>query len=100
MQPRQPTTSPSQRVVILGAGPTGLGAGYRLAELGHHNWDIYEASDHVGGLAASFRDPEGFIWDQGGHVMFSHYSYFDDLVERMLRGDYDQHMRQAWVWLH
>ena len=31
--------------------------------------------------------------------MFSHYAYFDDLVEKMLRGDYDQHMREAWVWM-
>jgi protoporphyrinogen oxidase len=32
--------------------------------------------------------------------MFSHYRYFDDLVEKMLRGDYDQHMREAWIWIH
>jgi protoporphyrinogen oxidase len=89
-----------ERVVILGAGPTGLGAAYRLAELGHDRWDIYERAGHVGGLASSYRDPHGFIWDHGGHVMFSHYSYFDDLVEKMLRGDYDQHMREAWVWIH
>ena len=87
------------RVVILGAGPTGLGAAYRLAELAHDDWAIYEATDHVGGLASSFRDEHGFIWDHGGHVMFSHYTYFDDLVEKMLRGDYDEHMREAWVWL-
>jgi protoporphyrinogen oxidase len=90
----------SERIVILGAGPTGLGAAYRLTEIGHDNWVIYEGTDHVGGLAASYRDPHGFIWDHGGHVMFSHYTYFDDLVERMLRGDYDQHMREAWVWLY
>lgn len=88
------------RVVILGAGPTGLGAAHRLAELGHTDWDIYESTDHVGGLASSVRDDNGFIWDHGGHVMFSHYSYFDDLVEKMLRGDYDQHLREAWVWIH
>ena len=86
--------------VILGAGPTGLGTAYRLAELGCSSWEIYERSDHVGGLAASYLDPHGFIWDHGGHVMFSHYSYFDDLVEKTLRGDYDQHMREAWVWIH
>jgi protoporphyrinogen oxidase len=90
----------NDRVVILGAGPTGLGAAYRLAELGHEDWDIFERARHVGGLASSYTDPYGFIWDHGGHVMFSHYSYFDDLVEKMLRGDYDQHLREAWVWIH
>jgi protoporphyrinogen oxidase len=89
----------SNRIVIIGAGPTGLGAAYRLAELGHDDWEIYERDDHVGGLSSSFTDEHGFIWDHGGHVMFSHYSYFDDLVEKMLRGDYDQHMREAWVWM-
>jgi protoporphyrinogen oxidase len=89
----------AERIVVLGAGPTGLGAAYRLAELGHESWDIYESADHVGGLAWSYHDPHGFIWDHGGHVMFSHYSYFDDLVEKMLRGDYDEHLREAWVWM-
>src|SRR5262245_39925193 len=88
------------RIVVLGAGPTGLGAAHRLAELGHEDWEIFERNPHVGGLSSSYRDPHGFIWDHGGHVMFSHYSYFDDLVEKMLRGDYDQHMREAWVWIH
>ena len=53
----------------------------------------------MGGLAASYLDPQGFLWDHGGHVMFSHYQYFDELVEKMLRGDYDQHLREAWVWM-
>jgi protoporphyrinogen oxidase len=89
----------SRRITILGAGPTGLGAAHRLAELDHDDWDIYERADHVGGLAASYLDPQGFLWDHGGHVMFSHYQYFDELVEKMLRGDYDQHLREAWVWM-
>ena len=88
------------QITILGAGPTGLGAAHRLAELGHTEWTILERDDHVGGLAASYHDEHGFIWDHGGHVMFSHYTYFDDLVAKMLRGDYDEHMREAWVWLH
>jgi protoporphyrinogen oxidase len=94
------TARSNAQIVILGAGPTGLGAAHRLAELGHDNWDIFERASHVGGLASSYRDPHGFIWDHGGHVMFSHYSYFDDLVETMLRGDYDQHLREAWIWIH
>ena len=91
---------PSPRIVILGAGPTGLGAAYRLAELGYPDWTIFEGTNHVGGLASSVADSHGFIWDHGGHVMFSHYGYFDELVDKMLRNDFDEHMREAWVWLH
>lgn len=87
------------RIVILGAGPTGLGAAYRLGELGHEDWAIFERSHQVGGLASSVTDEHGFIWDHGGHVMFSHYEYFDSLVEKLLQGDYDEHMREAWVWI-
>jgi protoporphyrinogen oxidase len=89
----------SNRIVILGGGPTGLGAAYRLGEQGHDDWNIYERWEHVGGLASSVTDDRGFIWDHGGHVMFSHYDYFDRLVEKLLQGDYDEHMREAWVWM-
>ncbi len=90
---------PDTRVVILGAGPTGLGAGYRLKELGHSNFRIYERDDHAGGLASSFVDPQGFTWDIGGHVQFSHYRYFDDLMEKALANQWLQHERESWVWI-
>jgi hypothetical protein len=25
--------------------------------------------------------PEGFLFDMGGHVIFSHYQYFDELLD-------------------
>jgi protoporphyrinogen oxidase len=87
------------RIVIIGAGPVGLGAGYRLQELGYRNWAIYDRNAHVGGLASSYRDSAGFTHDIGGHVMFSHYKYFDDLVDRMLGDDYVEHMRESWIWM-
>ena len=87
------------RVVILGAGPTGLGAAYRLQELGHDDWDIYERSDHVGGLASSFTDDKGFTYDIGGHVLFSHYKYFDDLVDKLLGDRFSSLDREAWIWM-
>ncbi len=88
-----------KRIVILGAGPTGLGAAYRLRELSHSNWDIYEASDVLGGLARSYTDEKGFTYDIGGHVMFSHYEYFDRLVDTLLGQDYTKIQREAWVWM-
>jgi protoporphyrinogen oxidase len=88
-----------QKIVILGAGPTGLGAGYRLKELGYRNWAIYERNNYIGGLATSFEDDKGFVYDIGGHVMFSHYKYFDDLVDKLLGTEYTEIMREAWVWM-
>ncbi|SRR5579884_2195262 len=87
------------RIVILGAGPTGLGAAYRLQELGHQDWDIYEQHDYIGGLATSFRDEKGFTYDVGGHVLFSHYKYYDDLVDKLLGGNYTEIMRESWIWM-
>jgi protoporphyrinogen oxidase len=90
---------PEQKIVILGAGPTGLGAAYRLQELGYRNWAIYERNDYIGGLATSFVDSVGFTYDIGGHVMFSHYKYFDNLVDKLLGDNYTEIMREAWVWM-
>jgi protoporphyrinogen oxidase len=86
------------RVLIIGAGPTGLGAAYRLQELGHTDWRIYEASDHVGGLASSV-ESNGFVYDTGGHVLFSHYEYFDRLVEKLLGNDFTEIRRNASIFL-
>jgi protoporphyrinogen oxidase len=88
-----------QRIVIIGAGPTGLGAAYRLRELGYRNWSIYEATDTLGGLARSFTDDRGFTYDIGGHVIASHYEYYDRLVDSLLGDDYTHIQREAWIYL-
>jgi len=91
--------SSEPRIVIVGAGPTGLGAAWRLHERGHTNWQLYEASSHAGGLAASVVDERGFTWDLGGHVLFSHYDYFDAVMNRALGDAWVEHVREAWVWM-
>ena len=84
-------------IVIIGAGPTGLAAGYRLRELGYRNFRILEARNHVGGLASSETSANGFTYDIGGHVLFSHYEYFDRLFDRLLGDDYQELRRDAWI---
>jgi UDP-galactopyranose mutase len=88
-----------KRIVIIGAGPTGLGAGYRLRELGYSNFLILEARDKVGGLASSEKSANGFTYDIGGHVLFSHYEYFDRLFDKLLGNEYQELLRESWVWM-
>lgn len=87
------------RVVIIGAGPTGLGAAWRLTELGHADWMLFEAKDQVGGLAGSVTDSQGFTWDFGCHVLHSHYTYVDALLDHVLGELCLEHAREAWVWM-
>ena len=60
-------------VVILGAGPTGLGAAHMLHLSGFEDWILFEQDTAVGGLSRSYTDNQGYTWDLGGHVFFSHY---------------------------
>jgi protoporphyrinogen oxidase len=57
-------------VAIFGAGITGLAAGRELVRRGY-SVDVYEADDHIGGLASTFKDSDGFIYDNGPRFIFS-----------------------------
>ena len=88
------------KFLIVGSGPTGLGAAYRLKELGVTDYHVIEKENYIGGLATSFVDDKGFTWDVGGHVQFSHYTYFDKLMMAALGEDgWLTHQRESWVWM-
>jgi len=83
---------------ILGAGPTGLGAAYRLVERGETDFEVFERAPRVGGLATSFTDPKGFTWDVSGHIIFSGYPYFNAFLEKMLGKDGLRRIdRESWI---
>jgi protoporphyrinogen oxidase len=87
------------RILVLGAGPTGLGAAWRLTEHGHDDWHLIDGAPQAGGLSMSVVDGAGFTWDLGGHVLFSHYRYFDQLMTQALGDAWFEHEREAWVWM-
>ena len=85
--------------LIIGAGPTGLGAAARAQEKGL-DWQLLEAQPHFGGLSMSFKDDQGFTWDLGGHVQFSHYDTFDRYMDKALGPEgWFTHQRESWVWI-
>nr|XP_039271749.1 uncharacterized protein LOC120346149 [Styela clava] len=68
-------------VMIIGGGPTGIGAAYRLAQHGNRNWILLDAEKHPGGLAGSIKTHEGFRFDHGYKTFCSRYDYLDQLIE-------------------
>ena len=91
-----------QRIVIIGAGPTGLGVAHRLYELGvlqsKTQVVILEQAHQAGGLASSYRDQHGFLWDNGGHVVFSHYPYYDRVLDEAVT-KWERRSRAAYAFM-
>ena len=58
-----------EKVLIIGAGPAGLTAGYELAKRGY-NVTILEKSQDIGGISKTVRY-QGNRMDLGGHRFFS-----------------------------
>ena len=83
--------------LIIGAGPTGLGAAYQLKKLGISSFWVLEAGEKVGGLSASYRDTDGFSWDAGGHVLFSRNDTFIRLMDELMGEGLLCHRRRARV---
>lgn len=86
-------------VLVIGMGPTGLGAAKRLNQINGPSWLIVDSSDKAGGLAGTDTTDEGFLYDVGGHVIFSHYQYFDDCLDEALpkEDDWYTHQRISYV---
>jgi protoporphyrinogen oxidase len=100
-------------VPLLADDETGLGAATRLQQL-DRSYLVVDANESAGGLASTDITPEGFLFDVGGHVIFSyvaisdlrdandllrHYAYFDDAIDRALSGtdDWLTHQRVSYV---
>jgi len=60
----------NKKVVIIGAGPTGLATGWGLTEKGI-NVDVYDAAPIPGGLSGS-ETIDGMIIDYGPHIYHTH----------------------------
>lgn len=69
------------RVGIIGAGPTGLAAAYDLLKAGHQV-TIYEAADHLGGLAGGFREPH---WEWSLEKYYHHWFQSDHSILSLIR---------------
>ncbi len=85
----------SKRIIILGAGLSGLSAAYHL----QNGCCVYEQEDEVGGLARSDK-VDGFTFDHDGHLLHFKTDYVKKLIQRLLPGLFVAHNRNSWIFSH
>jgi protoporphyrinogen oxidase len=73
-------------VIIIGAGPAGLTAGYECVMKGHSPL-ILEATDKVGGISRT-ETYKGYFFDIGGHRFFTKSNKIQELWEEVLGDDF------------
>lgn len=69
------------KIAIIGGGFTGLAAASDLLRVGHHV-DLYEASPHLGGLAAGFAEPQ---WEWAIESYYHHWFASDKAMKKWLQ---------------
>src|SRR3990172_9184128 len=85
----------NSRVVVLGGGPAGLSAAWKLSRSGV-DVELIEAAPHVGGLARTIKR-DGYLFDLGPHRFHSDNPAI--LAEiRSLMGDMPERMRKTRVY--
>jgi protoporphyrinogen oxidase len=87
---------PQKPIAVLGGGPAGLTAGYRLAQRGLPVI-VFEAEDQVGGIAKTeVRD--GYRFDLGGHRFFTKSKEVDDLWHEVMKEEFLKRPRMSRIY--
>src|SRR3990170_3724192 len=71
------------KIIIIGAGLTGLSAAYHLEKKGFHDYLIFEKEEQPGGLCRSTYQ-DGFIFDYTGHLLHISDPYFHQFLEEII----------------
>jgi protoporphyrinogen oxidase len=87
-----------KKICILGAGLSGLSAGWHLRQKGIES-RIFEKEAAPGGLCRS-KQIAGFTFDYDGHLLHFKHPYAYQLISRQLAIPLISHQRNAWVYTH
>lgn len=67
------------KIVIIGAGLTGISTAYHLEQQGFSDYLLFEKDESVGGLCRSIQQ-DGFTFDYTGHLLHINDTYFKSLI--------------------
>ena len=85
-----------KNVVVIGAGPAGLTAGYELSKLGLRP-TVLEKAGTVGGLART-DNYRGFHFDMGGHRFFTKVKPVQDMWKEVLGNEFLRRPRMSRIY--
>lgn len=86
----------NNKILILGAGLTGLSTAWHLQKKGI-DCKVFEKESEVGGLCRS-KKVDGFSFDYSGHLLHFRNCYTFNLVRSLLGNNLIEHQRSAWIY--
>jgi protoporphyrinogen oxidase len=88
------------RIVIVGAGLTGLSAAYHLEKRGFSDYLLLEQDETIGGLCRSVQS-QGFTFDFTGHLLHASDAYFRSFIaETIGLEELNQIVRRSFIYSH
>ncbi len=88
------------KVVIIGAGLTGLSTAYHLEQRGFTDYKIFEKESDVGGLCRSVYQ-DGFTFDYTGHLLHASDDYFRELLGNIVGlNNFNSIHRRSYIYSH
>jgi len=86
------------KIIIIGAGLTGISAAYHLERAGFYDYLLYEKEDSPGGLCRSI-EQDGFTFDFTGHLLHINNDYFLSLIKQIVGLDsFEQIARRSFIY--
>ena len=76
-----------KKIGVIGAGPAGLTAAYKIQRSGKFQVTVFEAKNYVGGMATSF-ELWGQLVDLGPHRFFSNDPRVNKIWKEVLKDEY------------
>jgi UDP-galactopyranose mutase len=83
----------AEPVVIIGAGPAGLGAALHMDD----DWLLFERERRIGGTCRT-DVIDGFAFDYAGHIIFTTDPYIEQLIPALLGDNLHWQARESWVY--
>lgn len=88
------------KIVILGAGLTGISTAYHLEKKGFFDYKIFERDDSIGGLCRTVVQ-DGFTFDYTGHLLHINDPYFQSLITNLVGFDnFESVYRRSYIYSH